>query len=524
VPILVTDPIAQDGIVALEAHSRVDIRLGLKPADLTAILPDYEALVVRSETKVTADIIRAGTRLQVIGRAGVGVDNIDVDAATARGIVVVNAPAGNTIAVAEHTLGLILAAARNIPQSTAALRDGRWERSKFMGVEVRGKTLGVLGLGRIGSEVARRALAFEMQIIGHDPYVSQEAADRVGAKLVDMDTLLNESDFLTIHIPATVETQGLIGAAELARMKATAWIVNCARGGLVDESALMAALDSGTIAGAALDVFAVEPASDNPLARHPKVVATPHLAASTQEAQVSVAVEVAEQVVAVLEGRPAPYAVNAPPISAESARVLAPYSHLAQALGNLATQLAGGQTRSIEITYSGEIAEHDTSAVKASVIRGLLAPISEEPVTFVNAAIVARNRGLRIGERKSNAPENYANLVGVRVDTDRTDSFVAGTIVDGVPHIVRIDEYWVNVVPTGGQVVLTRHVDRPGMIGKVGTLLGEADINVSSMQVGRERARGPALMLISVDDPIPPEVLGRLQAIEGLEYVKLVRI
>jgi len=524
VPILVTDPIAQDGILALEAHARVDVRQGLTPVELLNILPEYEALVVRSETKVTAEVIAAGVRLQVIGRAGVGVDNIDVDAATARGIVVVNAPAGNTVAVAEHTLGLILAAARNIPQAAAALRDGRWERSKFMGVEVRGKTLGVLGLGRIGSEVARRALAFEMQILGHDPWVSEEHANRVGARLVDLDTLLKESDFLTIHTPATVQTEGLIGANQLSRMKPTAWVVNCARGGIVNEAALIAALDSGAIAGAALDVFAVEPATDNPLARHPKVVATPHLAASTQEAQVTVAVEVAEQVVAVLEGRLAPFAVNAPPISAESARVLAPYSHLARTLGNLATQLAGGQLRSIEITYSGEIAEHDTSALKASVIRGLLEPVSEEPVTLVNAAIVARNRGLRISERKSSAPESYANLVTVRVDTDRTDSLVGGTIIDGVPHIVRIDEYWVSVVPTGGQVILTRHVDRPGMIGKVGTLLGEADINISSMQVGRERPRGPALMLISVDDSIPLDVLDRIQSVAGLEYAKLVRI
>ena len=523
-PILVVDPIAQDGIDALRRHTEVDVRLGLSRDELLEIVGQYDGLVVRSETKVTADVVAAGTRLQVIGRAGVGVDNIDVDAATARGVVVVNSPAGNTIAVAEHTLGLIIAAARNITHAAAALREGRWERTKFIGVEIRGKTLGVLGLGRIGTEVARRAQSFEMRILGHDPYVSQEHASRMGARLADLPTLLAESDFLTIHTPATVQTEGLIGKKELASMKPAAWIVNCARGGIVDEDALLEALDAGTIAGAALDVYSKEPAGDNPLVRHPRVVATPHLAASTQEAQVNVAVEVAEQMVAVLEGRPAPFAVNAPPISAESARVLAPFSRLAQTLGNVATQLTPGQLSSIEITYSGEIAEHDTAALKASVIRGLLESVSEEPVTFVNAAVVARNRGLNIIELKSSAPENYTNLITVQVHTDSGDTTVGGTMLNGVPHIVRIDEYWVSVESRGGHVLLTRHTDRPGIIGKVGTILGEADINISQMQVGRETERGPALMLVFVDEAIPPETLRDIRNTADLQYAKLVRI
>ena len=523
-PILVVDPIAQDGIDALKRQTEVDVRLGLSHDELLGLVGSYDGLVVRSETKVTADVIAAGHRLQVIGRAGVGVDNIDVDAATARGIVVVNAPSGNTIAVAEHTLGLIIAAARNITLAAAALREGRWERAKFVGVEIRGKTLGVLGLGRIGTEVARRAQSFEMRIIGHDPWVSEEHADRIGARLVDFDTLLAESDFLTVHTPATAQTEGLIGAKQLERMKPTAWIVNCARGGIVDEVALLAALDGGKIAGAALDVYSSEPAGDNPLVRHPKVVGTPHLAASTQEAQVNVAMEVVEQIVDVLEGRPAPFAVNAPPISAESARVLAPFSGLAQTLGNLATQLTEGQLRGVEITYSGEIAEHDTAALKASVIRGLLQTVSDEPVTFVNAAIVARNRGLRIIELKSSAPENYTNLITVQLHTESGDSMVGGTILNGTPHIVRIDEYWVSVASTGGHVLLTRHTDRPGIIGTVGTILGEADINISQMQVGRETERGPALMLVFIDEPIPQETLRQIQSTADLQFAKLVRI
>jgi len=524
VAILVTDPIAQDGVDALAAHTTVDVRLGLSREELLGILPDYEGLIVRSETKVTSDVIAAGSNLQVIGRAGVGVDNIDVDAATQRGIVVVNAPAGNTIAVAEHTLGLIIAAARNIPQAAAALREGRWERAKFMGLEIRGKTLGILGLGRIGTEVARRAQGFEMEIVGYDPYVSEEHAERIGVRLVDFDQLLAESDFLTVHVALTDQTEGLIRREQLERMKRTAWVVNCARGGIIHEGDLLAALDTGTIAGAALDVFSVEPAGDNPLVRHPKVVATPHLAASTLEAQVNVAVQLAEQVIAVLEGRPAPFAVNAPPISTESARVLGPYVRLAQALGSVATQLAEGQLRSVEIVYAGEIAEHDTSTLKASVIRGLLEPISEENVTLVNAAIVARNRGLNVTERKSPATETYANLMTVRVETDRASSSVGGTTIEGEPHIVRINEYWVNVVPTSSNVLVTHHVDRPGVIGQVGTILGSMDINISSMQVGRERARGPALMLLSVDDPVPPSVVEKIRGISGLEYVKVVRI
>ncbi|MBM2813206.1 MAG: serA [Chloroflexi bacterium] len=519
--ILVTDPIAQDGIDVL---SRYTIKLGLSREQLIETLPNYEGLIVRSETKVTAEVIAAGRKLQVIGRAGVGVDNIDVDAATERGIVVVNAPAGNTIAVAEHTLGLIIAAARNIPQAAAALHEGRWERAKFMGVEIRGKVLGVLGLGRIGTEVAKRAQAFEMDVIGHDPFVTEEHAARLGIRLVSFDELLEQSDFLTVHIPATVQTDGLIAAAELARMKPTAWIVNCARGGIVAEDALLAAIDSGVIAGAALDVFQVEPAGSNPLVRHPRVVATPHLAASTVEAQVNVAVQLADQVIAVLDGRPAPFAVNTPSVSAESAHVLAPFARVAQTLGNLCTQLAEGQFRNIEITYSGEIANHETSMLRAAAIRGLLQDISEENITLVNATAVARARGLPIVERMSSAPESFANLVTVRVETDRDEASVSGTLIDGVPHIVRIDEYWVNLAPSGGYVILTHHVDQPGVIGRVGTLLGEADINVSSMQVGRERPRGPALMLLSVDEAVPGQTLDKIRAIPGLTTVKVVRM
>ncbi|MBI4214056.1 MAG: phosphoglycerate dehydrogenase [Chloroflexi bacterium] len=522
--ILVVDPIAEDGIDVLRSHAEVEVRLGLSPNELLQLVPKYQALVVRSETRVTADVIAAGKNLQVIGRAGVGVDNIDVDAATERGIVVVNAPAAITITTAEHTFALIMAAARNIPQAAQSLREGRWDRSKFVGSEIRGKTLGVYGMGRIGSAVAKRALAFEMDVIGFDPYLPEDAFQRLGVELVDLESLLARADFLTLHVPATADTENLIGSVEFAKMKPTAWLINCARGALVDEAALIDALDRGVIAGAALDVFKVEPAADNPLVRHPKVVSTPHLAASTREAQASVGVETAEQIIAVLEGRPAPFAVNAPIVSGETARVLGPYAHLTQILGNLCTQLAEGRMRSVQLTYSGDIADYDTTVLRASAIRGLLERVSGENVNLVNASIVARNRGLRITERTTSTAQPYANLVLIHVETDRGTSSVGGTVINGEPHIVCIDDYWVTVVPTDSHLLLIRHTDQPGMIGKVGTILGEADINISSMQVGRERPRGRALMLLSLDDPVPPAVVRRISDVTNLNDVKSVRI
>lgn len=524
--VLVADPIAPDGIAYLRQHAHVEVlSQRLAPAALAECIGDYAALIVRSETKVTREVIAAGRNLRVIGRAGVGVDNIDVDAATRRGVVVVNAPAGNTIAVAEHTLGLLLALARSIPQAHAALRRGEWQRSKYLGHEIRGKVLGIIGLGRIGRAVARRAQGFEMRCIAYDPYVGAEQARRLGVELVELPTLLRTADFVSIHTPATAQTQGLLGATELALMKPTAYLINCARGGIVDEAALAEALRSGRLAGAALDVFSQEPPpGDLPLLQLDNVVVTPHLAASTHEAQVSVALEVAEQVVAVLNGQPAMYAVNAPVVPPEAYATLGPYLRLCTMLGQLATQLADGQHESVEVTYSGEIAEQDTAVLKATVIRGLLAPISEEPVNLVNAPLIARQRGLRVTERKTPAADNYTNLIAVALRTDRGERVVAGTIIHGEPHIVSIDGYSVDLTAQGGYVLLSRHVDRPGIIGKVGTLLGEADINISSMQVGRQRPRGEALMALTVDEPIPPELLERIRSVADIEQVRLVRL
>ncbi|HLH22357.1 MAG TPA: phosphoglycerate dehydrogenase [Chloroflexota bacterium] len=523
--ILVTDPIAPDGVAYLRQHATVDVHTGLRPDELLEAVRGYQALIVRSETKVTRPVIDAGTDLRVIGRAGVGVDNIDVDAATARGVVVVNAPAGNTVAVAEHTIGLLLAVARRIPQASAALRAGQWQRSRYMGQEVRNKTLGIVGLGRIGREVARRAQGLEMRVVAFDPYVSAEHARRLGVEMADLPSLLRTADFVTIHTPATAQTQGLIGAAELALLKRTAYVINCARGGIVDEAALQHALETGQIAGAALDVFAKEPPGDMPLLRAENLVATPHLAASTEEAQVQVAIEVAEQVVAALDGRPTLYAVNAPIVVPEAMAVLEPYFRLCETLGQLATQLAAeGQIEAVEITYSGDMTEHDTTALTATVIRGLLAPISEETVNLVNAPVIARQRGWRVSERKVSGPEEYTNLVTVALHSDRGERGVGGTVVNGEPHVVRIDGYTVDLAPRGDYVLLSRHVDRPGIVGTVGTLLGEADVNISSMQLGRQRPRGEALMALTVDEPIPPDVLERIRAVTGVAQIRVVRL
>jgi len=522
--VLVTDPIAQEGIEALKPHAEVDVRLGITPEELRKIIGDYHALIVRSETKVTADIIAAGKKLQVIARAGVGLDNIDVAAATRRGIVVVNAPTGNTIAAAEHTMALMLALARHIPQANNKLKSGVWQRNEFIGTELKNKTLGIIGLGNVGSEVARRAQAFKMRLIGHDPLVSPDYARNLGVELVPLEQLLRESDFITLHLPLTEKTKGMIGARELAKMKPTARIINCARGGLIDEEALYHAVESGKLAGAALDVFSKEPVTDSILFRSDKIIVTPHLGASTTEAQASVALEVAEQVIAVLNGQPAKYAVNAPQIPAELFAVLAPFMQVASTLGSLARQLMEGQIKSIQIKYSGEISNYDTTAVRAAAIGGLLEGTSEERVTLVNANILASQRGIKVLEQKESVCENYASLITLEVSTDVGKTTVAGTVLRGETHIVRVNDFWPDIIPTGGYFLFSDHRDRPGLIGAVGTITGKADINISSMQLARLQPRGKALMILALDEALSEEHIQQILALPDVYTAKLVKL
>ena len=534
--ILVADPIAREGMELLYAFARVDERHGLTSDELIAAIPDYDALIVRSETRVTPEVIAAGVRLRVIARAGVGVDNISVDAATRRGIIVVNSPTGNIAAAAEHTVALLFALARHIPDATASLREGRWERSRFVGAEIRGKTLGIIGLGKVGAEVARRAGAggLGMRLLATDPYASPETARALNVEMVALEELLAQSDFVTIHTALTGGTRGLIGADELALMKPAARIINCARGGIVDEAALLAALESDALAGAALDVYSQEPPTDNPTIRaliaHPHLIATPHLGASTEEAQISVAVDVVEQVEEILRGGAARAAVNAPMILPEAMRQLQPWMALVEKLGRLYTQLHPGPLRRAELSVSGEIASYDTRPLSAALVKGLLESVSEAHVNLVNAPIVARDWGLELVDSRTTAQEQYANLVTIRVTADGPEtpaSILSATITWGTERVVRVDRYATDFVPRG-HILFARNLDRPGMVGRVGTILGEAGVNISHMDVGpvasltgsharnAGQAGGEALMILSLDGPVPDDALERIHEADGI--------
>jgi D-3-phosphoglycerate dehydrogenase len=523
VRILIADPIAQEGIDFLSVHHEVDVKTGLLPEDLRSVIGEYEGMVVRSETKVTADVIQSGGKLQVIGRAGVGVDNIDLEAATKRGIAVVNAPTGNTVAAAEHTIALIMSLARNIPQAHASMRKGEWRRKEFAGVEVRGKTVGIIGLGKVGSEVARRAMALDMPVVAYDPYVPQEYARHLGLELLDLEQLLRRSDFVSIHTPLTNTSRPLIGAIQIKKLKDGARIINTARGGLVDEDALYEALCSGKVAGAALDVFSQEPPPPElKLLSHPNVVITPHLGASTAEAQIDVAREIAEQVLAVLRGEPARFTVNAPFVAPEVHEVLGPYIPVASVLGKLVTQLSDGQFSSLVVKYSGDIAEFDTTVLKAAVVMGVLTPITDERVNLVNAMFEAEQRGLKVTEENSHRSEQYSNMITVDLHTTAGVITVAGTIMRGEAHLVRVDDQWLDVVPSVPYLLFAHHVDRPGMIGAVGTITGKRDINISFIQVGRRQPRGEAMMVVGLDDLIPDHVLEEIRALPNMASARVV--
>ena len=522
--ILISDPIDPEGIEFLRAQADVDIKKGLGTQELIEILGDYDALIVRSETQVTREVVQAGKRLQVIGRAGIGVDNIDLDSATSRGIAVVNAPTGNTIAAVEHTMALMLALARNVPKAHHSLEQGHWSRSAFMGIEVRNKTLGIIGLGRVGSEVAKRAQSFAMHILAYDPFVTPDFSRILGVELVELDTLLAESDFVTIHLPLTQSTRHIIGERELASMKTGSRLINVARGGLVDEEALLKALDEGKLAGAALDVFSKEPAEGNPLVKHPNVVATPHLGASTREAQREVAVEVAQQVIGVLNGEPARNIVNAPFVSPEVHAVVAPYLPVASMVGKLLTHLAEGQFVGLNINYEGEIAQHESAILKSAVLAGLLAPVSTERVNLINAPQLAQRRGLKLTEQKSVTAPEHGNLLTVTLDTSTGGTTMAGTSMRDEVHIVRINDYWLDMVASVPYLLFIEHRDQPGSIGSVGTITGRNDINISFMEVGRLSPRGKAMMILGLDDPVPPQVLEEITAIDHIDTARLVRL
>lgn len=529
--VLVSDPIAEAGIARLRERADVDVRTGLAPDALKAIVGGYEALAVRSETRVTAEILAAAPKLKIIGRAGVGVDNIDVKAATERGVLVVNSPQGNTIAAAELTVAMLLSLARKIPQADASLRAGRWDRKQFLGTEVYGKTLGVIGLGKIGGEVARRARAFEMNVLAYDPFTNEETARHYGARLAPLSDIYAASDFITLHVPLNDQTRNMIGAEQISAMKDGVRIVNCARGGIVDEAALAAAIRSGKVAGAAFDVFSTEPMeADNPLRDLPQNVLTPHLGASTEEAQVNVAIDIAEQIIDVLSGRPARAAVNMPALSPEAMAQARPYMLLAEKIGRLQTQLAtelsgtGRPIEAVDIVFEGNFGDVPVGQVARSVLAGLLGPILSDPVNLVNAPTLAAARGIQVTETVRPTPSEYTAILSVKTRAAGREHTISGTVFGATDiRIVTIDDFRVDVVPEG-IMLMTKHTDRPGMIGAVGTLLGANGVNIAGMNLGREKVGGTAIMVLMVDNPILDDLLSQIRALPGMETARLVAL
>jgi D-3-phosphoglycerate dehydrogenase len=507
--VVVAEPIADAGVAQLSAQGfEVLDATSLDRAALIGALADADALIVRSATKVDAEMLEAAPNLKVVGRAGVGVDNVDLDVATRRGVVVVNAPQSNILSAAEHTVALILATARNVPQAHAALTAGRWERSRWEGIELHGKTLGVLGLGKIGTLVAQRMSAFGMRIVAYDPFVSKQRAAQIGVELGTLEEVLRVGDIISIHLPKNAETLGVLNAERLATMKPTARLVNVARGGLVDEHALADAVRDGVIAGAAVDVFETEPTTESPLFAVPGIVVTPHLGASTSEAQDKAGVTIAEQVSMALRGELAPYAVNVD-AGASIPDEVKPYLGLAETLGRIFRHVAGDDAREVTVRYLGPVAEHDTRVLTLSVLKGLLGAIVHEPVTFVNAPILAADRGLHYGEEKQTKGRDYVNQIEL---IGAAGQSVSGTTV-GVRHEPRITGIFDFAVemPPGKWMCFLRYDDRPGVIGAIGSILGDAGINISDMRVGRQEAGGEALMALAIDQPIDAAVLDRLR-------------
>ncbi|MDD1751794.1 MAG: phosphoglycerate dehydrogenase, partial [Methanotrichaceae archaeon] len=521
--VLVTDALAEDGVKRLESGAEVDVLTNLTPEELVKKIKGYDALVIRSGTKVTAEVINASDKLKVIGRAGVGIDNVDVDAATKKGIIVLNAPGGNTISAAEHTIALIMAMARNIPQANNSLHKGEWNRKKYTGVELYHKTFGIVGLGRVGAEVAARMKAFGMQILAFDPFVTDEKAKQLGIKLASLEQVLKESDFITVHTPLTNDTRNLLDEDEFKMMKPGVRIVNAARGGIINEAALAKAVSEGKVAGAAVDVFTKEPPVGNPLLENDKIITTPHLGASTAEAQVNVALAVADQILIIAEGGMPSTAINMPAISPETLAVMEPYMKLAEKMGSLAGQLAGGRFEGLEMTYGGTVAEKDTRAVTISAIKGLLGSImGKGAVNFVNAQSLLKERGVRLLESKTETANGYSNAMTLGLRTDGNLLTVEGTVYGNKDQrIIKLNDYR-TYVPSEGNIVITEIEDKPNIIGPCCVVLGEEKINIGGMHVGRLAEGRPQLMILSVDQPVTESCLKKIKAIHGVLSTKAV--
>ncbi|MCS1350946.1 phosphoglycerate dehydrogenase [Mechercharimyces sp. CAU 1602] len=518
--VLVTDPLSTLGLAQLEAESDIEVIQKINPttAELYTAIQTADALLVRSQTQVTAKILDAAPRLKAIGRAGVGVDNIDVQAATEHGVIVLNAPDGNTISTAEHAFALLISLARNIPQAHAFTQAGMWERKRFLGTECRGKVLGIIGMGRVGSELAKRALAFQMDVIAFDPYLTTERARKLNINKLSFTDVIQQADFITVHTPLTKATHHLINREALAQMKEGVRIINCARGGIVDENALEEALASGKVAGVALDVYEVEPPGRHPLFHYPQVIATPHLGASTTEAQESVAIDVCRELIHILRDQPFRNAVNLPSLPPEVREKIRPYQQLAEKMGKLAALTCIGAPARITLSYAGELAEWDTSYLTRLALKGALSP-HLSGINNVNAPYIAEQRGIIITEQRSSKQHGFTNQLTVSIESEHHHRTIAGTLLNGLgPRCTQIDGYAIDLIPEG-DILLIHHHDRPGAIGRVGSLLGDLEINIATMQVGRKDRGGNAIMLLTMDRPLQPEGIGSLEALDEIQSV-----
>lgn len=520
--VLISDPMSEIGIKVLEETPGidVDVNTGLTPEELKGIIGQYHGLAIRSATKVTADIIAAAGQLKVIGRAGIGLDNVDIPAASQRGIVVMNTPEGNTITTAEHTIAMMMALTRNVPLATASLKAGKWEKKKLKGREVFNKTLGLIGAGHIGRIVADRAKGLKMKVIVYDPYIKPESIEKMDLEPVSFEELLQRSDYVTIHTPKTDETVNMFNADTFARMKKGAMLINCARGGIVNEADLYDALGSGQLGGAALDVFATEPPGASKLLELPNFICTPHLGASTTEAQDNVAKDVAEQIAAYLLHGTVKNAVNVPSISSELMSILRPYVTLVERMGALQSQLAESAVLEVKIHYAGAVSQYDMAPLTTAVLKGLLTPILKDDVNFVNAPYIASERGIKVVESKSQTSEDFASLVALTVKTLEGENIVSGTIFGkDRPRILRINNFYMEAIPEG-HILLIQNQDSPGVIGQIGTTLGRFGLNISRMHVGEEREKKQNVIILTTNTIVNDD---GLEALRGLPHVFAVK-
>ena len=525
--VLVADPLSQRGIEQLAAEDalEVTVQTGLTEAELIEAIPDFSALVVRSQTKVTEAVLKAGRRLRVVGRAGVGVDNVDLETATRRGVIVMNTPSGNTISTAEHAFSLLLSVARKIPQAHANLQSGKWDRKQFEGTELYGKTLGIIGMGRIGSELSRRAIAFGMQVLAYDPYLSVSRARSLQVELMEeLDELLPLADFLTLHTPLTQETHHLLNAARLTKTKRGARLINCARGGLIDEQALLESLGNGQLAAAALDVFETEPLpADSPLRGVPNLVLTPHLGASTLEAQESVGIEIAQAIRAALLEGTIRNAINLPNLDAKTLAIIGPHLRFGEKLGRFLSQISPRRVDNLHINYSGKVNEVDTTAITRSILKGFLRVAGGEEINEVNAPTFAETLGLTVTESRLSAPGDYTDLLELTADAEGKTLSVAGAFFGATPRIVSINSRPVEARPHGVVLVL-ENTDRPGMVGRIGTLLGEHGVNIATMSLSRNQAGGRALTVLNLDTAPSAELLTEIAASEDIQGAQVVEL